>query len=198
MGCVLLGMDTDAPRREIRDVALLDLTGANAEGALVGITRIVNVATILVNESLLGKLSAIPMERVASTVPVPDGSRVRVMTGQVQMGGEALAASAETADDVLLTVGQLVITSPVSHVGFKQLIVIGQVLAPAGSENALGAGTHPSDRPFTYFPYTVGSNQRVLTGSVRLSGLDQRPVTGQRVGRRGTCSHQRHRCWTRG
>jgi hypothetical protein len=60
---------------------LLDLTGANAEQALAGITRIENVATILVSESLLARLSTIPMEHVATTVPVPDGAHVRVFSG---------------------------------------------------------------------------------------------------------------------
>jgi hypothetical protein len=46
--------------REIRNVALLDLTGAQAAAALDGVTRIANVATILVPESLLAWPAASP------------------------------------------------------------------------------------------------------------------------------------------
>ena len=42
---------------EIRNVALLDLTGAQADSALDGVTRISHVSAILVPESLLPKLS---------------------------------------------------------------------------------------------------------------------------------------------
>jgi hypothetical protein len=77
-------MHVEARPREITRVALLDLTGANAEQALVGVTRIADVATILVSENLLARLSR--------------------------------------------------------RVGYKQLIVLGQLLAPVGSETALGAG----------------------------------------------------------
>jgi hypothetical protein len=66
-------------QREIRNVALLDLTGATSEQTLDGVGRIVNVATILVPEKLLGKLMAIPMLNVATTVPVPDGKTVRAL-----------------------------------------------------------------------------------------------------------------------
>jgi hypothetical protein len=77
-------MHVEARPREITRVALLDLTGANAEQALAGVTRIADVATILVSENLLARLSR--------------------------------------------------------RVGYKQLIVLGQLLAPVGSETALGAG----------------------------------------------------------
>jgi hypothetical protein len=113
-------MHVEARPREITRVALLDLTGANAEQALAGVTRIADVATILVSENLLARLSAIPMEHVATIVPVPSGGHVRVVTGQVLLSGEALAIPESDADEVLIVAGQLV--------------------APVGSETALGAG----------------------------------------------------------
>ncbi|MBV8715148.1 MAG: hypothetical protein JOZ65_08775, partial [Chloroflexi bacterium] len=79
-------------RREIHNVALLDLTGANSATALDGVTRISRVSAILVPESLLPRLSSIPMERVAATVPVRDGQRTRVMSGQIILSGDALAS----------------------------------------------------------------------------------------------------------
>jgi len=127
-------------QREIRNVALLDLTGATSEQTLDGVGRIVNVATILVPESLLGKLMAIPMQNVAATVPVPDGKKIRVMSGQVTLSGEALANVDGPQDEVFVVAGQLIITTPVQRVGYAQFITIGQVVAPVGSETALGAG----------------------------------------------------------
>ena len=47
--------------REIKNVALLDLTGASSTDVLDNVAKISNVATILVPESLLGKLMTIPM-----------------------------------------------------------------------------------------------------------------------------------------
>src|SRR3954469_14344669 len=79
--------------RESKDVALLDLTGASGPDVLDGVTHISNVAAILVPESLLGKLLAIPMQHVAATVPIPDGKKVKVMSGQIVLSGEALSAN---------------------------------------------------------------------------------------------------------
>src|ERR1700737_2623976 len=98
------------PQRAIRNVALLDLTGATSADTLDGVGRIENVAAILVPESLLGKLMAIPMQNVAATVPIPDGKRVRVMSGQVVLSGEALSTGDGPTDDILVIAGQLVIT----------------------------------------------------------------------------------------
>jgi hypothetical protein len=47
-------------QREIRNVALLDLTGATSAETLDGVRRIENVASILVPESLLGKTHGHP------------------------------------------------------------------------------------------------------------------------------------------
>jgi hypothetical protein len=152
--------------REIRDVALLDLTGVNSAAALEGVTRITRVATILVPESLLPRLSSIPMDRVAATVPVRDGQRTRVMSGQILLSGEALAGPDETqSDDMLVIVGQLILTSPLKKVGYRDLVVLGQVIAPSGSETALGAGLNRLSGQVVYYPYVEGAIVRTLTSS---------------------------------
>ena len=79
---------------EITDVALLDLTPMTSAEDLAGITRISDVAIVLVPQSLMGAAAAIPMDDVAMVVPVPDGVEVRSHTGALVMGGEALAALA--------------------------------------------------------------------------------------------------------
>jgi hypothetical protein len=155
--------------REIRDVALLDLTGAHAAGALDGVTRISHVATILVPESLVPKLSTIPMDRVATMVPVPDGQRVKVMSGQIVLSGEALSAPGQNKDDMVIVAGQLIITSPVTQVGCRDLVVLGQVIAPTGSETALGAGLSRLTGQVVYYPYVTGATMR-MTSANTLAG----------------------------
>ncbi len=158
--------------REIKNVALLDLTGATSAEVLDNVSRITNVAAILVPESLLGKLMSIPMQSVAATVPIPDGKHVKVMSGQIVMSGEALTAPDADSNDVLVTTGQLVITSPVQQAMQQQLIAIGQVLAPQGSETGLGAGLQRMSGQLLYYPYTPGSNVKVLTGTQRMNAAE--------------------------
>jgi hypothetical protein len=165
--------------REIKNVALLDLTGSATDNLLDRVTRISNVAAILVPESLLGKLTAIPMEGVAATVPIPDGKRVKVMSGQVVLSGEALSAPEADADDVLVVVGQLVITSPVQQAVRQQIVTIGQVVAPEGSETGLGAALRRMSGQVVYYPYSPGASVKVLTGSSQRRGADLANPNGQ-------------------
>lgn len=150
------------PSREIRNVALLDLSGAQADSALEGVTRISNVAAILVPERLLPKLSSIPMHNVAATVPLRDGQRVRVMSGQITLSGEALANAGDQSPDALVIAGQLVVTSPISNIGYADLIVLGEVIAPSGSETALGAGLSRLSGEIVYYPYVEGGTVRIV------------------------------------
>ncbi len=76
----------------IEDVDTLDLTSMTSAEDLAGITRISDVAIVLVPESLMPAAVGIPMDDVAMVIPVPDGVEVRRHTGSLVMGGEALAA----------------------------------------------------------------------------------------------------------
>lgn len=122
----------------ISKLGVLDLTAMRSPDDLAKITRIEQVGVVLAPESLVSHVMQIPMHGVGATVPVPNGANVRVMTGQVKMGGEALAVSRGDGD-VLVVVGQLILTSPVEGVGTVRLVVAGQILAPKGSEAALGS-----------------------------------------------------------
>jgi hypothetical protein len=164
--------------REIREVALLDLTGAQAGSALEGVTRISHVAAILVPESLLSRLSSIPMDNVAATIPVPDGRRARVFAGQITLSGEALANTGGDNTDLMVIAGQLIVTSPVQHVGYSQLVVLGQVIAPMGSETAIGAGITRLSGQVIYYPYVEGATTRLLTSSA-VSGESLANLNGQ-------------------
>jgi hypothetical protein len=95
---------------EITDVALLDLTPMTSAEDLAGITRISDVAILLVPQSLMGAAAAIPMDDVAMVVPVPDGVEVRSHTGALVMGGEALAGP-EAEHAALIVTGTLILTS---------------------------------------------------------------------------------------
>jgi hypothetical protein len=153
----------------ISDVAMLDLTSMTSAEELAGITRIRDVAIVLVPESLMPAAMAIPMDDVAMVIPVPDGVQVRTHTGSVVMGGEALAGpDAENA--VLIVTGTLILTSQVTRVTYRQVIVVGLVLAPQGSESALGAGLTRVTGSVDYYPYAEGQEVKVSTGQLRADG----------------------------
>jgi hypothetical protein len=153
----------------IRDVAELDLTSLTSADDLAGITRISDVALVLVPEALMAAAVAIPMDDVAMVVPVPAGVQVRTHTGALVMGGEALAGPG-AEDAALVVTGTLVLTSPVPQVTYRQVIVTGLVLAPRGSESALGAGLTRVTGSVDYYPYAEGQEVTVSTGELRLGG----------------------------
>lgn len=162
---------------EISRVAVLDLTGLKTPDDLAAVTRISQVAVILVPEALMPALIRIPMAEVASIVPIPDGKNVKIMAGQTQMTGDALANPGGGPDDVLVIAGQLMITTPVQQVGYQQVIVAGQVLAPTGSETALGAGVTRQTGQVIYYP----PDSRFFFGDDRFAAaffdLLDRPMT---------------------
>jgi hypothetical protein len=153
----------------IQDVAMLDLTPMTSAEELAGITRISDVAIVLVPESLMAAVVGIPMDDVAMVVPVPTGVEVREHTGALVMGGEALAdPDAENA--ALIVMGTLILTSQVPRVTYRQVIVMGLVLAPHGSESALGAGLTRVTGSVDYYPAAEGQEVKVSTGQLRASG----------------------------
>jgi hypothetical protein len=156
-------------RGAIKGVPLLDLTGMRSPEDLAEISSIEKVALILVPESLAGALARIPTSSVASIVAVPDGADVQVHTGSVIMGGEALA-SPRRGNAVLIVTGALVLSSPVHEVAFRQIVVTGMVLAPHGSEAALGAGLTRVTGSVQYYRHVEGQRFRSFTGQTQLSG----------------------------
>ena len=153
----------------ISDVSLLDLTPLSSAEELAAITRISDVAIVLVPESLMPAVAGIPMDDVAMVVPVPDGVEVRVHTGALTMGGDALAAPG-TENAAMIVTGTLILTSPVQKVAYRQIIVMGLVLAPHGSESALGAGLTRVTGAVDYFPYAEGQEVKVSTGQLQVGG----------------------------
>jgi hypothetical protein len=153
----------------IADVAMLDLTAMSSAEDLADITMIKDVAMVVVPESLMAAVVGIPMDDVAMVVPVPAGTEVRTHTGSLVMGGEALA-SPDAENAVLLVMGTLILTSPVQRVSYRQIVVMGLVLAPHGSEAALGVGLTRVTGSVDFYPYAEGQEVKVSTGQLRASG----------------------------
>ena len=146
--------------------AVADLSHLTSPEELAAVTRIEAVAAVIVPESLAATNPAIPSTGIAATVYVPDGANVRVHTGPLVTGGDGLGA----ADDVLVVVGMLIITSPVTGALPRQISVIGMVLAPRGSEAALGPALAGGVGSVIYYRPADGQDFRMLAGQIKLSG----------------------------
>lgn len=160
-------MTEQPPTGLIRQVSTLDLSHVTAED-LAAITGISKVAMVLVPESLAGQIWKIPMDQVGAVIPVPDGARVEAHTGAIKLGGDALAEPGDNA--VLVVTGALMFTSPVSKVGYRQIIVTGSILAPTGSESALGAALSKVTGSVEYFRYVEGQSIDMQSGQISVSG----------------------------
>lgn len=171
-------MTTGDPAREPGAVIrqpLLDLSHLTTAEELAAITRIERVATVIVPSSLAAAYARIPATRVANTIYVPDGANVRVHTGPLVVGGDGLGGP----EDVLVITGVLVITSPVTGQVPYRISVVGSVLAPRGSESALGPVLGGGVGAVTYYRYAEGQDIKVHSGQVRLTGASLANPAGQ-------------------
>jgi hypothetical protein len=159
--------ETPAERagRVVKDEAILDLSHLTEPGQLAAISRIEDVAVVIVPQALAGAYAAITTTDVASTLYVPSGVNVRLQTGSLVVGGDGLGAD----NDVLVVIGLLLITSPVTGPVPKRIYVVGSVLAPSGSEQALGQALAGGTGGVSYYQYTDGQQVKVLSGQVKLS-----------------------------
>ena len=159
---------TAASQGVIQNQGLLDLTGWTAED-MARIKRVINVGVILVPQSMTAALAAVPQENVGSIIPVPEGEgiRTRVHTGAISMSGDALAGG---ENELLVVTGMLVVTSPVERVGYRDIVVTGLVLAPHGSEAALGPAITRLTGTVVYYTYADGQQVRAMPGDMTLSG----------------------------
>lgn len=145
---------------------VVDFSHLRSPEDLAPVSRLEGVGAVVVPEALAAAYAAIPASGVGATVYVPDGVNVRVHVGPLLVGGDGLGA----AEDVLVVVGMLVITSPVTGVLPRRISVVGSVLAPRGSEQALGAVLAGGVGTVSYYRYAEGQDFKVLTGQVKLSG----------------------------
>jgi len=162
-------MSTSEPvedRRVISGEAVVDFSHLTSPGELAAIGRIEEVGTVIVPQSLAAAYARIPTSEVGATVFVPDGANVRIHTGSLTVSGDGLGA----ADDVLVVIGMLVITSPVTGEVPQRITVVGLVLAPRGSEAVLGRVLGGGSGSVSYYRHTDGQDFKVLSGQVKLSG----------------------------
>ena len=131
-----------------------------------GISRIDGVGAVIVPEPLAAAYAAIPSSGVGTVVHVPQGANVRVHTGALMLGGDGIGAP----EDVLVVIGLLIITSPVSGPLPRRISVIGSVLAPRGSEGQLGPALSGGTGGVSYYRYVEGQDFKLLSGQVKLSG----------------------------
>jgi hypothetical protein len=150
----------------VSDQPVADFSHLTAPEQLTAISRIEHVALVIVPESLAAAYAAIPSWDVAATVYVPDGAPVRVHTGALVAGGDGIGA----AGDVLIVTGMLIITSPVTSPVPQRIHVVGSVLAPRGSEAALGPALAGVTGRVSYYTPAAGQDIKVVSGQVRLSG----------------------------
>lgn len=121
----------------ISSVAVLDLRRMKSVDELRGITRISSVGVILLSDTFQGTLAGIPMSSVGSVVTLPESGKVNQIGGTMKLGGEFLESPGADGSDILLVTGELLITSPPTKFGYKQLIVVGQLFVPRGSVHVL-------------------------------------------------------------
>jgi hypothetical protein len=159
----------------VSDQAVADFRHLTAPDQLAAIAGIERVALVIVPESLAAAYAAIPSSEVAATIYVPDGANVRVHTGVLVTGGDGLGA----ADDVLIVTGVLIITSPVTGPVPQRIHVVGSVLAPRGSEAALGPALAGGTGGVSYYPAVGEQDIKVLSGQVTLSGAMLANAAGQ-------------------
>jgi hypothetical protein len=154
---------------------VLDLSRFTSADDLAAIQSIVHVGTVIVPDSLAAAFTRIPSAHIGSVVQVPDGANVRVHTGSLVVGGDGLGSG----DDVLVIVGMLVITSPVTGTVPRRIHVVGTVLAPKGSEAALNSALGGVTGSIDYYTYREGQEIKVSAGQVKLSGAMLANPAGQ-------------------
>lgn len=130
--------EQETPRGGIGNTGYVDLTGCTKPEDLEAITRIYNTGAVLVPEALAGAAAKIPMKNVGQVIRVPTDRRVVVRAGMDEMSGKALENGRVDAGDVMLLIGQTVVTSVPERVGYE-LMVTGTLIAPYEAQDAISA-----------------------------------------------------------
>jgi hypothetical protein len=66
-----------------------------------------------------------------------DSPHVKMLSGQVRLTGAALANHTGEPSDILVAAGQVIITGEVGPIGYSQILVAGQLLAPEAAQSEL-------------------------------------------------------------
>src|SRR4051812_24703807 len=110
---------------EIKDMGILDLRSAKSAEDLAGISSIKDIGVILIPDFLSAELAKVDMSDVGAIVPVPQGSKVNCMVGEVNLDCSTLVNG--DPETTLLIAGQAFISGEVNTIGYKDIQVFGQL-----------------------------------------------------------------------
>ena len=156
--------------RTVQNAPVVDLSGMRSREEAAGLT-LVNVALVLVPEDIPDLLRGASCTNVAAIIPVPAGTRVESRIGQMELSGQALAAGDSAA--LLCLIGQVVVTAPVPAVGYRGLILVGQILLPRSAQEHVAARILHEIGQVTYYdddakPWVFHGNTRLTAGFLDL------------------------------
>lgn len=121
----------------IENIGVLDLTAMKAED-IAGVARIANIGVILIPAALQSAFMRITQENIGMVVSVPHTTgRVKVLSGNLNISGEVLANRSGSPDDVLVILGEIIITSAGDTVGYRELLIAGMLAAPKSMETLI-------------------------------------------------------------
>jgi hypothetical protein len=93
-----------------------------------------------------------------------DDQDVKMLSGQVKLSGTMLANPAGRPDDILIAAGQVVVSGEVTKVGYRTMIIAGQLAAPADSRDII----EPSVQIQGQAGWYEGGDPRVFNGNTTL------------------------------
>ncbi len=114
-------------RKSISSVGVLDLRHMQSIDELRNISNIFSVGTILVSDSFKGTIASIPMHSVGGIISIPKGSKVNQINDIMKITEDFLHNANGDGSEILLVSGDLIITSPITKIGYKQMIISGQL-----------------------------------------------------------------------
>lgn len=151
----------------LQNTPTVDLTHMGLD-ALDQIELIENVSLLIATTAQASALARIETRNIGSTVYLPEGVEASVVTGMTQRGGDSFAVP-DAHNKALIVTGALVVTSPVTESRYRAIHVTGGILAPYGSENALGAAITSLTGAITYYRYVEGQQIKSVAGNDRIS-----------------------------
>jgi hypothetical protein len=148
----------------ISSVPLLDFRHVKSADELEHITAISSVGAILISEDFQGIITKFKLNSVGGIVTVPKNAKLKIITGSLKLTGEFLENTDGDPDEILLLVGELMITTPFKKVGFKSIIATGEFLIPKGSEGVFGTSVSQLTGEVFYYNHV---NARIFSGQDR-------------------------------
>ena len=148
--------------KTIENMGVLELINMKPED-LARISLIQNIGVILVSEAMSGVLMNITQRNIGMIVTIPQTSgKIKVLTGQLSLSGDIFSNSSGSSEDILVIAGQTIITSSlVEKIGYKDIIIAGQLIAPKGMESLL---TSAVTRMSGQIAYYTSDTPRIFIG----------------------------------